>query len=628
MSPLQTRGGRWLTGLLAAVALGASTLALTPDLTSASASNDVPPAASQPELPFRLGGPGNEAAHGWLTNTIQRMTLEEKVGQLFVTYVYGAAADITAETDPQSVAANRAAHGVDNAAQLIEKYHLGGVVYFAWAGNTQNPRQIAELSNGLQRAAVGQRVPIPVLVSIDQEYGVVYRVGPPATQFPGNMALGAARDRQAAQEAARIGGTELRAMGIHQNYAPVGDVNVNPANPVIGARSYGEDPELVAELIAAQSIGYEQARVVATAKHFPGHGDTTVDSHTGMPVIQHSREELEQVDLLPFRAAVDSGIDAIMTGHLVVPALDPSGTPATLSWPVITGLLRKELGFDGVVITDSLGMAGVRQKYGDDRIPVLALKAGADLLLKPPSIEVAYHAVLDAVHRGELTEERIDESVYRVLWLKLKLGLFDEPFVDPEALPDLVGAPEHLATAQEISDRTVTLVRNEGELLPLTREPRNVLVTGWSAPETPAPQYVAEELEARGATVTVHPTGLAPSQQLIDEAVARAGGADLVVAVTSKAWADSGQQRLVRALQATGKPVVVVAVRDPYDIAHFPDVPVYLATYSFQRVSLDAAVRVLFGEVAPTGRLPVTVPVAGQPDAVLYPYGHGLGYSH
>ena len=262
-----------------------------------------------------------------------------------------------------------------------------------------NPPQIAGLSNGLQRVATKSGARIPLMIATDQEHGVVTRVGPPATQLPGNMALGAGRSETDTYDAAQISGKELRAIGINQNFAPDADVNVNPQNPVIGVRSFGSDPSLVSSLVSASVAGYQDASVSATAKHFPGHGDTATDSHYGVPIINHTRAEWDSIDAPPFRAAIKRGIDSIMTAHIVVPSLDPSGTPATLSKPIITDVLRGELGYDGVVITDALTMQGVRDGFGDDRIPVLALKAGVDQLLMPApgKLDIAYHAVLDAV---------------------------------------------------------------------------------------------------------------------------------------------------------------------------------------------------------------------------------------
>ena len=564
------------------------------------------------------GAPPGDRGTGWVNSTVDNMTLEEKVGQLFMTYAYGDTADTQRAAD---VAANRRAHGVDNAAQLIDKYKLGGVIYFAWSNNVNNTAQIAGLSNGVQRASL-DATDTPALISTDQEGGVVFRV--PATELPGNMALGAGRSTQDAHTAAVIGGRELKAVGVNWNFAPVADVNVNPANPVIGVRSFSEDPQLTADLTGAQVRGYQEAGIAAAAKHFPGHGDTAVDSHTGLPVIDHTREEWEAIDKPPFQAAIDQGIKAIMTAHIVVPSLDPSGDPATLSKPIMTGVLRQEMGYNGVVITDSLGMAGVREKYGDARVPVLALKAGVDMLLMPPDIDLAYNSVLDAVRSGELTEERIDISVKRILRLKWDLRLVQDPYADAAQAQQITRSPAHLAQAQALTDRTTTLVKNDADVLPLARAGQKVLVTGWGVSPT---QTVADKMEARGASTSVYETGERPTQARIDEAVTRAQTNDVTVVLTNRAWmaANSGQQSLVRQLHATGKPVVVVAVRDAYDIAHFEEVPTYVATYSYSAVSLESAVRVLYGEIEPQGKLPVTIPSATDPGTTLYPFGHGLG---
>jgi beta-N-acetylhexosaminidase len=556
--------------------------------------------------------------HGWIMNQIRRMSLEEKVGQLFITYAYGQTVDTVDSR-------NQAAHGVDTARELIDTYKLGGVIYFAWSDNVNNPAQIAGLSNGIQNAALSQRMRIPMLISTDQEQGLVTRIGPPATQFPGNMALGAGRSADDARTAAKITGAELRALGINQNYAPVADVNVNPLNPVIAVRSFAEDPDLVAEMTVAQAAGFRAENVAATAKHFPGHGNTDTDSHIGVPIIHHTAEEWWEIDAPPFQAAVEAGIDAIMTAHIIVPALDPAEDPATLSRPILTGLLRDELGYDGVVVTDALDMAGVREHYGDDRVPVLALKAGVDMLLMPPDIDLAYNAVLDAVRSGEISEQRIDESVYRILRLKFQRGLYENPFVAVDAIDDVVGTAEHYAEAQRVSDATTTLVANDAGVLPLSPGDDDVLVTGWGVTTT---QNLANAIGERGPATEVFQTGANPNEAAINEAVSRAADSDVVVVTTMNAWrpANAGQQDLVKALVATGMPVVVVAVRDAYDIAYITEAETYLATYSHGAGALEAATRVLFGENAPQGKLPVTIPVAGESHVPLYPYGHGLSY--
>lgn len=560
---------------------------------------------------------------------LSRMTLRDKVGQLFVSRVHGHSATAP---DPADADANLADFGVRTAADVLARYRLGGIILFAWAHNTRDPRQIADLSNGLQRASLGQPRGLPVLISTDQEHGVVCRVGGPAALFPGAMAIGAAGDRADARTLGLLAGRELRAMGIRQNYSPVADVNVDPANPVIGVRSFGADPQAVARLVAAEAEGYRAAGVAATAKHFPGHGDTNIDSHTGFPVITHTREEWETLDAPPFRAAIAAGVDSLMTAHIVVPSLDASGDPATLSRAVVTGILREELGYDGVVVTDALDMAGVRTRYGDERVPVLALRAGVDQLLNPPKLDLAWNAVLKAVRDGELTERRLDASVLRILRLKARLGLLDEPYVDVAGTGRTVGTPAHLAAAARLAERTTTLLVNEGPVLPLSpRVHPRILVVGAdpaspSGTTGPPTEVLAAALRELGFTATALSTGTAPSAEVIARAVAAAGGADAVVAATYNVTADSSQRVLVERLAATGRPVVAAAIRNPYDVAQLPFARACLATYCWTDVELRAAARVIAGAVAPRGRLPVAVRRADDPARVLHPIGHGLTY--
>ncbi|MFI8199241.1 glycoside hydrolase family 3 protein [Streptomyces sp. NPDC085942] len=584
-----------------------------------------------PASAFASAHSANASTDRRLRRIIAGMSLEEKVGQLFVMRVYGHSAT---EPDQADIDANLKEIGVRTAAELISTYHVGGIIYFTWAHNTRDPHQIAELSNGLQRAALAGRSRIPLLVSTDQEHGIVCRVGEPATLLPGAMALGAGGSRSDTRRAAWIAGAELAALGINQNYAPDADVNVNPANPVIGVRSFGSDPAAVADLVAAQVKGYQGAGVAATAKHFPGHGDTSTDSHTGLPVINHTRAQWEELDAPPFRAAIRARIDSIMTAHIVVPALDPSGDPATLSRPILTSILREELGYDGVVVTDSLGMEGVRTKYGDDRVPVLALLAGVDQLLNPPKLSVAWNAVLEAVRSGEISEARIDESILRILRLKSGLGLFGDPFVSRRGVDRTVGSRTHRAAADRIAERTTTLLDDPGSLLPLSRRThRDLLVVGAdpaspSGTTGPPTGTLAKAFGELGFIARALSTGTAPSQAKIDEAVAAARGRDAVIVATYNVTAASSQRRLVAALVATGVPVVVVAVRNPYDAAHLDGsgVAAILATYSWTDVELRAAARVIAGGAEPEGALPVPVQRADDPTQVLYPVGHGLSY--
>jgi beta-N-acetylhexosaminidase len=436
------------------------------------------------------------------------------------------------------------------------------------------------------------------------------------------MALGAGRSAEDARAAADIIGSELRAMGVNTNFAPVCDVNVDPANPVIGTRSFSSDPALAAEMAAAQVRGFQDdGGVAASAKHFPGHGDTAVDSHVAFPIITHTRQEWEEIDAPPFRAAIEAGIDMIMTAHLAFPALDDSGDPATLSHPILTGVLREELGFDGVIVTDALNMQGVRDLYGDAEVAVRALLAGADQLLMTPAMDEAHAAVTDAVRTGRISRRELDDKVARILRLKYRRDIVAQPYADPDEVSDVVGIPAHLSRANEITDRTTTLVRNDDGVLPIAVAGTAILVTGYGVTST---SVLADALTERGGVVTRVETGTAPSSAAIAAAVAAASAADVVVVLTMNASTSAGQQQLVAELRATGATVVVVAVRNPYDIASLGDAPTYLATYSYSPIAIESAARVLAGEVAPVGTLPVDIPAADDPDTVLYPFGHGL----
>ncbi|MFF5113277.1 glycoside hydrolase family 3 protein [Streptosporangium sp. NPDC000509] len=371
------------------------------------------------------------------------MSVEEKVGQLFMPVLYGPSAD-TASGE------NQARFGVDTPAKMVARYRPGGVILFPWAGNVKNVRQVVALTNGLQKASPE----IPLLIGIDQENGKVSRLAPLVTPLPGASVIGATGDVSLARRAARVTGTELRALGVNLDFAPVADVNLNPRNPVIGPRAYGSDPKKVAPMVAAAVQGFHDAGIGATAKHFPGHGDTAVDSHTGLPVIKHSRSQWNRLDAPPFAAAIGKDVDAIMSAHVVMPKLDPSGDPATLSKPILTGLLRERLGFDGVVSTDALDMAGVRKKYRDGEVAVRAIQAGVDLLLMPPDYREAHRALLAAVASGKISEARLDQSVRRLLKLKAARGLLNKaPVADPAKAERVLRSAEHLKVARLIASR-------------------------------------------------------------------------------------------------------------------------------------------------------------------------------
>ena len=361
--------------------------------------------------------------------------LEELVGQLVVPYVNGSTAD---ETDEE----NRRRFGVASPADAVRELHLGGVIYFAWSRNTRSPAQIAELSSGLQAAGGGS-----LMIGIDQEVGGVDRIGPALTTLPSQWALGGSGDPALTAEAYLIIARELRALGITTDYAPVADVNINPDNPVIGTRAFGADPTIVAEHTAVAVRVLQYGGISAVAKHFPGHGDTSVDSHLSLPVITHSPAEWEHLDAPPFRAAIAAGVDGVMTGHLAFPELDPTGAPATLSAP-LTALLR-DLGFEGVIISDSLRMEGVRVA-DDSEVAIRTLEAGADVILDPPWPARAIAAVVEAVRSGRLSQERIEASVRRVRAMNARAAAVPAPPLS------VVGCDEHRERARAIAERAGT----------------------------------------------------------------------------------------------------------------------------------------------------------------------------
>lgn len=549
--------------------------------------------------------PGARAAEpdDWVESLLDQMTVRSKVGQLFVPRVYGTTADTA---NPDDVAKNRRDLGVRNAVELVRDYGIGGIIYFG--PNVTTPKALARFGNQLQRAAAGNAVPIAVLTAIDQEQGIVVRVGPPATVLPGSMALGATYSPDAAELAARITGDELRAMGVFANYAPVADVNLNPRNPVIGVRSFSSSPGLVAQLVAAQVRGYQAARVAATAKHFPGHGDTGVDSHVDLPAITHGRATLMAIDVVPFASAIEAGVDAIMTGHLLIPAIDETGLPATLSAPVITGLLRDRLGFDGVVVTDSLRMQGVRTRFGDGEVAVRAILAGADQLLDPPDLRRAHAAVMRAVASGRISSDRLDASVRRILRMKARLGLTSvlNAIVDIAKVPLVVGSPDHRRDAQSIADQTTTLIADEAGM-PISRLGQaRILVTGCGSSATGT---LGAALSDRAAEVRVVESGADPNSGRIASVRSAARTADAIVILTCDAG--EAQLALISQLRRLGVPVFVASTGAPYDTGRLPSGLSVLATYSDRPIAMAALARVLAGEVEPTGRLPVSIPASG-----------------
>ncbi|WP_113702221.1 glycoside hydrolase family 3 protein, partial [Nonomuraea lactucae] len=406
-----------------------SSSAASPDAGSSGGPSAGPSASAAPTA--GPAEPGTSAQGGEVGRVLSGMSLEEKVGQLFMPVLYGTAADTVSGE-------NQARYGARTPAGVIAKYRLGGVILFP--ANVRSVGQVVGLTNALQQASPE----VPLLIGTDQENGLVSRMGALMTAFPGAAQVGATRNPSLSREVARATGEELRTLGVNLDFAPVADVNVDPRNPVIGRRAFGDDPARVARMVSAAVKGFADAGVAATAKHFPGHGDTDVDSHTGLPVIKHTRAQWERIDTPPFKAAINAGVDAVMSAHIVFPGLDPSGDPATLSKPILTGLLRDELGFKGVISTDALNMAGVRKKYSDGEVAVRAVLAGADLLLMPNDLPTAYDAVLAAARSGRISERRLDQSVTRLLTLKQARGFLREaPAASAREAAGVLRSAEH-----------------------------------------------------------------------------------------------------------------------------------------------------------------------------------------
>lgn len=535
------------------------------------------------------------AERAWVKKTLKELTLREKVAQLIKVRVMGRFL-------------NRQSEEFRNLEREVRANGVGGVVLFA--GSIY---ESAVLLNRLQSMSK-----LPLLVSADFERGAAFRIAD-TTSFPWTMAIGATGSEEFARREGAVTAREARALGVHWLFAPVMDVNNNPDNPVINIRSFGEDPELVARLGAAFIRGARENGALTTAKHFPGHGDTATDSHIGLAVVPSDAARLDAVELVPFRSAVKAGVDSIMTAHVAVPQLTgEADTPATLSAGILTGLLRESLDFRGLIVTDALEMGGITTRVWAGQAAVRALSAGADMLLLPPDAGVALDEVVRAVGRGELTEARIDRSVERVLEAKARLGLHRQRIANLARIADVVAAPDSLELARAIAERSVTLVKDTGRLLPLhPLHPPRILSLVLSADLDPAPAPVFQtELRRRFPSARTAVLDPRISEEALAGVENSAAQADVVVCSTVvRVVTGSGtvglpdrQRALIERLIASGKPVLWVAFGNPYLLRYFPQVAAYLCTYSYADVSQAAAARALSGEIEISGRLPVSIP--------------------
>jgi beta-N-acetylhexosaminidase len=548
------------------------------------------------------------ASSAWIEATLKKMTLREKIGQMLMPYYFGVF------TSTESADYKELLH-------QVEENHVGGFILGTQRGPLGIERSqvypTAALTNELQKHAK-----LPLLIGADFETGTAMRIDE-GTSFPSPMAVAATNDPKAAYTIGKITALEARAAGVRWIFAPDADINNNPDNPIINIRSFGEDPQQVSEYVTQFIRGVEENGGLSSAKHFPGHGNVSVDSHLSLATVPGSRKELEATELVPFRAAIAAGVSSVMPGHLNVPAFEPDpSVPATISRNIMTALLRDELKFKGLIVTDAMDMGGVTSQFAPGDAAVRAVEAGADVLLQLPVPDAAMASLEQAVRSGRITTARIDESVRRILQAKSRLGLEKDRFVDIDHLNEKFAKPEYEAQAQAIADRGVTLLRDNAHLLPLdATRPLRVLLVSLSADPDPYPgETIEPEIRWRVDSLTaLHAdTQFAsanwlklPPPESYDVAIAA-----LFVRVADRkgnVGLPENQRALVNQMLSTGKPVVIMSFGSPYLIENFPDAKTWLAEFSTNDVSQRAAVRALFGQVGIQGRIPVTVPGTEKP---------------
>ena len=552
----------------------------------------------------------------WVERTLAGLTLRQKIGQLIMPWVLG---DFAPEGSPSH----------DRILGYIEDQGIGGLIM-----SVGSPTEVAAKLNDFQGHS-----DIPLLVAADLETGAGFRmrgaVQMPgtielggATDFPSLMAVGATADPNFAYEMGRITAREARAVGIHIPFAPVLDVNNNPDNPIINVRSFGENPEEVAGLGAAFVRGVQENGAIATGKHFPGHGDTETDSHLGLPAILHSRARMDSVELFPFRYAIEAGMGAVMTAHISVPSLDGGvGDPATLSSAVLTDLLRDEMEFDGLLFTDAMDMSAISRGFGAEEASVRAIEAGADVILMPPSVERAVEGIAAAVESGRIEASRIDASVRRILETKKQMGLDRDRTVQIDQIGQVVGIPAHTQVAAEIAERSITLLHNGGNLLPLlgTRSARVMSVSFRRTSDVLAGRYFNTRLRQTYPRLTTAGLDVNSGPALYEDLLRQARQQALVILSTYvTAFSQSGSLALPEEvvdfagqLTEIGVPHIVISFGNPYLITELPDVRAYMLAWSGSEVSQTAAAQALFGDIEISGRVPTRIPP-------LYEIGDGI----
>jgi beta-N-acetylhexosaminidase len=563
----------------------------------------------------RLLGPANPGATAplsaadqrWIDRTIASLTLAEKVGQLIMPWVGG---EYAAVGSPE----------YEQVRKWVEEDRVGGLVL-----SIGLPLSYASKLNELQA-----RARVPLLIASDMENGPGMRLGNiyalpsllpqgGGTVFPPVMALGATGSEELAYKLGQVLGSEARAIGVHMVFGPVLDVNSNPLNPIINTRSFGENPALVSRLASAYIRGARSMGLMTTGKHFPGHGDTDVDSHLDLPTIRADRAYLDSVDLPPFRAAVAQGIDAIMTAHIAVVGVEGANAgPATLSRGFMTGILRDEMHFPGVLFTDAMTMGGVAKRYGATEPLIMAVEAGADVLLMPRSVPDTINTIVGAVKSGRLTESRIDASVRRILTAKARAGLRTGRLVDLNAVDRIVDIPEHTRIAQEVAERSITLAQDKMNLVPLAADStkRILAITYADASDLVAGRTFNSVIEERLRSVGTVRVDNRTTEAEYASLAARADSADLLIVsayVSPREFAGSvgtqgGFSPFVEKLALSGKPIIVLSFGSPYLLSAFPSVSSYLLAWGGAPISQRAAALALLGAREINGRLPISLP--------------------
>lgn len=568
----------------------------------------------------------------WVEKTLRSLTVEEKIGQVFM--IWCRASFLNVES-PEYL------QWLDD----MKKYHVGSFAMTVHVDGPfllrSEPYEAAELLNRMQKESK-----LPLLFAADFERGVTTRLLG-TTNFPHAMAFGADGNVEDAETFGRITAQEARAVGVHWNFFPDADVNSNPANPIINTRSFGEDPKQVGDMVTAYIKGAREAGMLTTVKHFPGHGDTATDSHLGVASVNGDRAHLDSIELPPFRQAIAAGVDSVMVAHVTVPALDPDPNHvATISPAVVTDLLEKQLGFKGLIITDALDMAGLTHLFANDigRAAVEAFKAGNDMLLIPADLGASYASMLKAVRSGEISRERLDHSVLKILKIKGGLGLNKSRTVDLSTIAISVGKPENIAFGQQVADSAVTLVRDNGKVLPLkskgtakgglpytTREETHnqvVAVIFSDDMRTESGRAFGREFRTRIPDARVIYVDPRVASGMSDEVVKAVDEAQTVVAAVyviptagkvgnSVAMADATGALLQQVLDHAAQKMAVVAMGNPYLASDFPKIENYMCTFSNATVSEVSAVKALFGEIPIRGHLPVTIPNVAERGAGL-----------